>query len=164
MTVPAYDLLSFDPGVSPTSCAGLAWWREGALVRVDGFSPKKGLSLEARIAEAYQQARAVGTPRKVACEHMQVYFGKGKGDANDLMPLATQAGMVATLAGSGGFVLVSPKDWTKGFDKTTTRSRSQLKLSQTELDIVAAHPLSKQKTRIQNIWDAVGIGLSVLGR
>ncbi|MCP3104638.1 hypothetical protein LZ198_37820 [Myxococcus sp. K15C18031901] len=100
----------------------------------------------------------------VVSECPQVYTaGKSKGDPNDLIELAGVVGRVAGALGATSERSVLPREW-----KGTLNGDVMVERIKSRLDERPCEHLRVQLPRAQdkqhNVWDAVGIGLHVLGR
>lgn len=78
-----------------------------------------------------------------------------KGDQNDLINLAYKAGRIAEKHG-GESMLMLPREWKGQRPKKVTKARAKEALSPFELSLI--------RSEDDNLWDAVAIGLRVLGR
>lgn len=91
----------------------------------------------------------------------QVYYGsKQKGDANDLVKLAFEAGKVS--AEFAGVKTVRPREWKGTVKKEIMLRRIVSRLNDNELYLLKDLGLPSHKEH--NVVDAVGIGLWRLGR
>lgn len=148
-------ILFFDPGAKAAGCA------------VFGEDRKLAAAYLARGKDWHETALAAssGLPDRVCevvIERPQIYQGrKQKGDPNDLITLAEQAGYVAALATLKRPREYKPAEWKKQLPKEIVEERVKKRLS------------AREKTRVQwprakslhhNIWDAIGLGLVHYGR
>lgn len=102
----------------------------------------------------------------VVAEMPQVYtWGKGKGDPNDLLPLAAIVGGLVSCVRWQTITTYKPRQWKGTIDGDTLVARIATRgvgALLTEQEFAAADPVCK--TLAHNMWDAVGIGLHCLGR
>lgn len=161
-------LLSIDPG---TRCIGWAYWGEGKLISCGRSTAPKKLKDYRDMLEYHRAQMKPLTPLPgsgdVACEVMvHRYGGGGKGkkrkkvDPNDLI-------RVNLIAGALGTSFFEPSDWKGGISREMEQARTWLELSASEKKLlpktlaeIRKHPFSLD----HNVFSAVGIGLSVLGR
>jgi hypothetical protein len=133
----------FDPGnvtgVARFDCGRLVYadaLRFEALIRMPSMRPSNKTVIE--------------LPQSYRLEHQ-------KGDQNDLIRLAYQAGRLEERHGAvGNTVLVLPRQWKGQRPKKVTRARAELVLDPYELTLIRSDD--------HNLWDAVAIGLRDLGR
>lgn len=176
MTTPG-NVLAVNPGAR--GC-GVAYFRRGLLAWAElARSPSAGRDAAAWVA----MATAVLTLLRnrdpavlvdgdldfaLAIETQQVYE-RGKGDQNDLILLASVGGAVAmTFQGCPELRSYLPSEWKGQVPKPKKRSepyivaeRCSKRLSEAEL---AGVVLPDDVERQWHTWDAVGLGLHVLGR
>jgi hypothetical protein len=174
---PVGELLAFDPGaIHPAA----ALFRGGSLVRAERIRFSTDVAELAPTARAVAIASAAirwvmgheAEPRVLVCEHPQVYrAGKGRGDPNDLLLLASINGALAgalSLAVAQrdvGLVVLSPTpaEWIGQLPKVTVGDawgspRGALVkrcLSGAEFLVVESN---------HDSIDAAGLGLWALGR
>ena len=90
-----------------------------------------------------------------------VYLGhKSKGNPNDLIALAFEAGRIAALAPT--YEKITPRQWKGTIKKEVMLRRILSKLTDRELQLIKGLELPPSKEH--NVIDAVGIGLWKLGR
>ncbi len=145
---------AIDPGLN---CTGIATFEAGFLVETGIVNnPLKASDpLISRI-----RAMIDLLPPCHAGEWPQVYMlGKGKGDANDLLPLAAITGACVT-APEGR--IYTPAEWQGQLDKDACHRRIRTRLGPVEARIFDG--LSDLGAKAHNARDAVGIGLKYLGR
>jgi hypothetical protein len=141
-------LLSIDPGKT----AGYALFHDNTLVAC-GLDRDTALN----IASAY--------PNLVLIEKPQVYRTRlQKGDPNDLITLALQAGRYQERAIVAGATVETPTpaDWKKQLPKEICNARTLAALSVSERKIADAVKCAAGARH--NLLDACGIGLWRLGR
>jgi hypothetical protein len=132
-------LITIDPGVHGS---GLAIWENSRLVSVL-YEPELGTFTD-----------------HVVIELPQIYPGsKAKGNPNDLIRLAFQAGR---LVGSSSCETVLPRQWKGTIKKEVMLRRILSRLTDEELAMLKALRLPKSKEK--ECIDAIGIGLWKLGR
>jgi hypothetical protein len=168
-----FTLLAVDPGIR--GC-GLAIFYDGVLsVAVYEKNPIRsgaGVFEVERMARAAVEAlgaslAAHGNVIDLALEFPRIYTaGKGKGDPNDLTPLA---GVVSAIAAhvqaafphrQGRITTYSPRDWKGTIDPEKLILRVRERLTPEERGAV----LLPCASLAHNVWDAIGIGLAKLGR
>lgn len=187
-------LLSADPGISKgTSAArfvdgvldGAALLRRPPGVR---SNHPEGWHWMAESVWEWWINGGIETPDKIALEYPQVYtFGKGKGDPNDLFPIACVAQSLAALglAEDAEVVHYLPSEWkgTRGKLANTVDVRRRLTVEEfariqippntcgpcaTQNPAAECAKVARRKDSepclIHNIYDAIGIGLKALGR
>jgi hypothetical protein len=136
-------MISVDPGVHGS---GLAFWEGNRLIAVTYEVPQ--------VAEGrYLEHMIIEVP--------QVYMGsRSKGNPNDLIKLAFEAGRIACMAPT--HEVIKPRTWKGTIKKEVMLRRILTKLDDTELAYLKALnlPPSKEKECV----DAIGIGLYILGR
>jgi hypothetical protein len=128
-------LITIDPGAS----MGVAVWRDGTLIAVRRDLPARTLEISQVVIE-----------RPVA---------RWKGTVEDVATLAIRAGIVAGVSLERWGVaarMIAPTDWKGTMGKSFVPSRCRASLTPEEL------ALTKGASADQ--WDAIGIGLWVLGR
>ncbi|RJS14631.1 hypothetical protein DRW03_34725 [Corallococcus sp. H22C18031201] len=100
----------------------------------------------------------------VACECPQVYTaGKSKGDPNDLIELAGVVGRVAGALGAATETSVLPREWKGTLDGDVMVERIKSRLSERPHEHLRIQ-LPRAADKQHNVWDAIGVGLHVLGR
>lgn len=188
------NLFSADPGISKGT--GVARFHCGvlqgaALIRRPSSIPTdtpEGWDHMAGLCWEWATAGGGTYPGYVALEYPQVYtFGKGKGDPNDLFPIACVAQSLATrgLAVSATIYRYLPREWkgTREKDVNTVDVRRRLtpaEFARVEVppntcEHCAAHLPEARCVRykvgkqwepclIHNTYDGIGIGLKALGR
>jgi hypothetical protein len=152
--------LAVDPGIR--GC-GVAVFKADRLVHA-AYVPnpvKHGYDLDAVLGMARAVVGKTESVDTVVSERMQVYApGKGKGDPNDLIPLAAVTGAIAALTGARLTTWVLPRVWKgtlpKGaafearlFERLTNDERSAIQYC---------------GSMLHNVYDAIGIGLFQAGR
>lgn len=136
-------MITIDPGVHGS---GFAIWSGSKLVNVLYEKPNP---MEGRFMEP------------ITIEVPQIYPGsKSKGNPNDLIRLAFEAGRIAGMAPA--CVTVLPRQWKGTIKKEVMLRRILSKLTDEELAMLKALKLPKSKEK--EVVDAVGIGLWKLGR
>lgn len=127
-----------------------------------------------------------GIPDRVALEYPQIYsVGKGKGDPNDLFPVACVAQSVAVraLGHSGNLAHYLPREWKGTRNKLSNTADVRKRLAEGEFNRIeipsstCEHCASqfpeetctrardnREPCLVHNIYDAIGIGLKALGR
>ncbi len=172
------ELVALDPGLIHPAAA---LFRDGLLVAASRVRVPSRLAKDVRdVGERSRQVAAlvcewiVGhlrrgadgqpvPPSELVFERVQIYrAGRGKGDPNDLVPLAIISGAVAGILGCR-VVSPTPREWTGGISKcedgdpwaSPRGGRVRRRLSDAELAAV---------TPSHDAVDAVGLGLWRLGR
>lgn len=165
-------LVTLDPGIR--GC-GLAYYLGGELRAATYVrNPIKSGDGTAAVAAMVEQlthrlslwGAASQAPRALAVERPQIYtYGKGKGNPNQLIPLAEIGAGLACAMRWGALHTYLPREWKGTIDGDTMVAR-----------ISATGPASllsaDEHARVDlpcaslahNAWDAVGIGLHRLGR
>jgi|SRR5579859_2254349 len=112
------------------------------------------------MAEAVLKIIGEDPSRLLVTERPQIYtWGKGKGDLNQLIPLAEVCAFIAARWG-GPWATVSPREWKGTIDGDAMTERIMERLTREEFkNIVRAG-----KTVDHNVFDAIGIGLGKFGR
>jgi len=152
-------LLAVDPGLS---CSGVAVFDalDHSLQRAAPITAlgRDRLQIPQRCLMMAAAIRAYGdTPDYLVCEWPQIYTsGKGKGDPNDLIPLAVICGMLAAQYPSASVYTYAPREWKGQVPKRVMVTRVLGRLSDEELALLT--------TSDHNAIDAIGIGLWHLGR
>ncbi len=144
--------LSIDPGVKSLGWA--AW--EGRELKACGLlrSPHKTLTAHAAYYSEELDRRYPFACARV-CERMMARGKFSIVDAQDLIDLNLIAGRVGT-----GWL--TPADWKGSVPRAIEQGRTKAALSAAELALL---PKLKSPTSVgHDVWSAVGIGLSVLGR
>jgi len=118
------------------------------------------------VSELLDPLRSAGTlgSVSVASECPQVYTaGKSKGDPNDLIELAGVVGRVAGGLGATSERSYLPREWkgTLDGDVMVERIRSRVDERPVERSRVQ---LPRAQDKHHNVWDAIGVGLHVVGR
>lgn len=159
-------LLTLDPGLN--GC-GLAFFDDGALKGARYVPNIAGVKLHRneRVASMVRQLRdarllAHWPAFVVVTECPQIYSaGKGKGNPNDLIPLAQIGAAFAWDVIGAEWVEFLPREWKGTLDPDVLIERIKSRLTVEE----KAHVESFKRGGLDhNIWDAVGIGLHHLGR
>ncbi len=155
--------LSLDPGLRGI---GMALWCADALLDaryIASKAPRSERNLGALLSSLAESVRAEIPPvRAVTLECPQVYrAGLQKGDPNDLIAISLVAGLVSGIVGAQEIKTLAPREWKGQVPKEIMQKRIVARLSEEELACVA---LPSAKGLAHNVWDAVGIGLSGLGR
>lgn len=118
------------------------------------------LAVGAFIARASRQYPH--TDRTIVVEMPKVYpAAQQKGDQNDLMNLVGVVASIVNLGMSERRRLLYPRDWKGTIDADVMIRRVAARLTTTEAARVVLH---SAKGLQHNVWDAVGIGLHVVGR
>lgn len=142
-------LLSVDPGVVHL---GWAAWRDGVLVDC-GLSTAKAKVLGIRVME-HRLHLDHYYPCRVVCERMVTRGKFSIIDAQDLIDVNLVAGCLGTH-------FFTPSEWKGNVPRDVEQRRTKAALSAEELALLEA---IKPKSKAHNVWSAVGIGLSDLGR
>lgn len=133
--------------------------REAALdlpTRWEGMA----LAVGARVARISH--RFAHVDRTVVVEMPKVYpSARQVGDQNDLMNLVGVVASIVNLGLSDRRRLLYPRDWKGTLDADDMIERIQGRLSAEETKRVR---LPGAASKAHNVWDAVGIGLYVVGR
>lgn len=137
------NLLAVDPG----ACAGYAYFTNGTLFAA-GLLPCELL------------------PHVLVIEIPQIYtLRTSKADPNDIITLAVSAGEVIGRVQARGcqrVIRVRPHEWKGAIPKEVHHARLLKSLTPRERRIVEALKLPKSK--VHNVWDAIGIGKWALER
>lgn len=137
-------MITVDPGVNGSGIA--SWNSEGKLECVSYTTPRLGDGF-------FTDHLIVEVP--------QIYAGhKARGNPNDLVAVAFEAGRIAGLANT--YEKVSPRQWKGTIKKEVMLRRILSKLADEELAIIKGLGLPPSKEH--NVIDSVGIGLWKLGR
>ena len=159
-------LVAVDPS---TEATGVATFEDGKLIYVE-ILRGIGLGADGMIFDIVMSLRDYDSD-DVIIESPTVYRRGGKGDANDLIPVAIIAGAAACALVNHTRVLrqipiefVEPRTWKGSVPKDIQNKRDLKKLSPEELELF--HRMLRKEPRglINNAADAVGIGLYKLGR
>lgn len=164
------SLLAIDPGIN--GC-GVAVFDHAALVHA--FYAKSIAPTDADMltriracARAVQGGLSLRGPHahavsRLVVEMPQIYtFGKGKGDPNDLLPLAGVLGALSATFWATETRAVTPREWKGGVDGDVfIETRIKPRLTADERSRVS---FSSAKGLQHNVYDAVGIGLYAVGR
>lgn len=160
-------LVSIDPGVSASNATGVAIWRDdGSMLDCALVRPKPKTRLEERVrgivahTRVYLIAHTGIETWQVVLEIPRVYHGKGKGDLNDLIDVATLVGGLATLGSSTHFV--TPSEWKGQAPKDVTARRVLERLTPAERELF--NDCDGPDGLKHNVLDAIGIGLWKVGR
>lgn len=110
------------------------------------------------------RAAGVAVSVTVACECPQVYTaGKSKGDPNDLIELAGVVGRVAGELRATSERSFLPREWKGTLDGDVMVERIKARLASDRNEHLRVQ-LPRAQDKHHNVWDAVGIGLHVVGR
>lgn len=156
-------ILTLDPGIRGCGVALFAPGRELQWASYVRNPIKKGAGLDAITAMGCAVVRSVPLYllSRFVGEWPQIYrVGMGKGDPNDLPPLAGVVSAVAALLPDAVSLAVSPRQW-KGTIDGDAMTRRILGLLTPE-EVARAQPCAASLAH--NMWDAVGIGLWAVGR
>jgi len=122
----------------------------------------EGMALAVGAFVAAMSTRWVSVDRTVIVEMPKVYpAARQKGDQNDLMNLVGVVASIVNLGMSDRRRIVYPRDWKGTLDPDDMIERIKGRLSSTEHGRVR---LPSAATLQHNVWDAIGIGLHVVGR
>lgn len=134
-----YDLISIDPGIH----TGIACWYNGRLLYAGTLFPPTAFYKECviEIPKIYPKAQQ-------------------KGDQQDLITLAFQAGKLAQATGAPTVHPVLPQTWKGQLPKDVCWLRCQALLTSEELSLIP----KLAPSILHNVQDAIGIGLWKLGR
>ncbi|WP_141592263.1 hypothetical protein [Myxococcus sp. AB056] len=100
----------------------------------------------------------------VASECPQVYTaGKSKGDPNDLIELAGVVGRVVGELSATSERSFLPREWKGTLDGDVMVERIKARLGERPQEHLRVQ-LPRAQDKHHNVWDAVGIGLYVVGR
>ena len=137
----------FDPG----NVTGIARFDQRRLVYADAMRFEALIRMPSMRDPRIQKHRTIiELPQSYQIQHQ-------KGDQNDLIRLAWQAGKIDERHGAvDATELVLPREWKGQRPKKVTRNRAEQVLDPFELSLI--------KKDDHNLWDAVAIGLRVLGR
>lgn len=157
-------LLSIDPGVVSM---GAALFREGKLTkcRVFGLSkPRSPFAAVAYLAGQIDQWVGLSFLRRVGIEQMTIFSdgGRGTAAARDVVDVSMAVGALAMyfMRERDAVVdLVPVLEWKGNMPKSVTHDRIDKVMQETDLDGRRLMP-----DRRSHDWDAVGIGLHILGR
>ncbi|QDE69473.1 hypothetical protein BHS09_22205 [Myxococcus xanthus] len=110
------------------------------------------------------RAAGVAVSVTVASECPQVYTaGKSKGDPNDLIELAGVVGRVAGGLGAANEHSFLPREWKGTLDGDVMVERIKARLGERPHEHLRVQ-LPRAQDKHHNVWDAIGIGLHVVGR
>lgn len=133
-------MISVDPGVN---ASGVAYWKNGELKAVYYMRPSTIWD-------------------SLIIELPQVYMGsKSKGNPNDLIRLAFEAGRISGLS-VHDIETVLPRQWKGTIKKEVMLKRVVSRLTDAELLLLKG--LNLPRSAEHNAVDAIGIGLWKLGR
>ena len=138
----------FDPG----NVTGIARFDNGRLVYADAMRFEALIRMPSMrdIHGTFKHKTTIELPQSYRVDHQ-------KGDQNDLIRLAWQAGKIDERHGAiDATELVLPRDWKGQRPKHVTRNRAEAVLDPFELSLIRKDD--------HNLWDAVAIGLAKLGR
>lgn len=163
--------LFIDPGLK---CCGWALFRDMYLNKA-GLSRTKSETVEERTRDHCRNLTIAGLLDRadiVIVEKPQVYVQRlWKGDPNDLINLSiVVGGIIACTRPTVITRTVTPQEWKGQQPKNVTDARARRALTkqgeQSVLDnpVVLGQPKGAPDTLINNMMDAIGIGLSYLGR
>lgn len=153
-------LVTIDPGLRH---CGLAVFRDGVLraaylVRLGADDAQ---TAAARFALATQVFSLAGHPDRLVIELPRIYpAARQKGDQNDLIQLATVAGAVVGRVLARHVEFIYPRTWKGTINADVMTERITERLTADESTRVEKCPASLS----HNVYDAIGIGLHVLGR
>nr|BDT33744.1 hypothetical protein MFMH1_34130 [Myxococcus sp. MH1] len=100
----------------------------------------------------------------LASECPQVYTaGKSKGDPNDLIELAGVVGRVAGSLKATSERSYLPREWKGTLDADVMIERIKARLAERPHEYLRVQ-LPRAQDKHHNVWDAIGIGLHVVGR
>jgi len=129
--------LSIDPGQN----TGWALWWLGQLISCGIGEPP------------FQHVRQLAIEIPQAYQNSEVPY-------NDLITLAFQAGRYAGASGANVVVeTYRPHDWKGSMSKSVSGYRVRVKLSPTELAVLAACERVVPAKQMHNVLDAIGVGL-----
>ncbi len=155
-------LISVDPSLT---CTGWALWDLSTKRLMDvGYTGTKSgqpTGERIRIAGSFPvlQRKQV---TELVIEWPQIYGGRSKGDPNDLLLLAAVTGVVINTYLDAEVTLLKPREWKGQTPKDIQNTRDFAKLTAQEQALVNDKQISK--TKLNNVLDAVGIGLHYLSR
>ncbi len=151
--------LYVDPG---QKCTGLSFFIGETLSAVHAVRAK---SLEGACLGAahFGATLTQWCPRKVVIELPQIYAaGVQKADPNDIVALGAIAGAYAGVAGREGARWLRPAEWKGQTPKDIVHSRMVDVLTLEECKLFDG--LKIPRGLVNNVWDAVSMGLVDLGR
>ena len=155
-------LLAIDPGIRG---AGVALFNGAELVvarYVKNACPVKA-PMAQRISCLGEEIGHMQPPRVLVTECPQIYiFGKGKGNPNDLVPLAQLGAFVAARFCSSDWVQYLPREWKGTLDADMMTARIKARLTADELARVESY--GRKGALDHNTLDACGLGLHHVGR
>ena len=109
-----------------------------------------------------------GIPDLCVLEVPQHQHGDTPKRTNDLFKTTLRAGLLAESTQAGELWVRSPHDWKGGVDKAVHNGRVMKRLSKEELDLVGSCRTGAgglvPASLINNVIDAIGLGLVSLGR
>ena len=157
-------VLAIDPGING---AGVAWFSpvgggtlEWARYYPNALGTKN--TLAERVAALGRLISNNAPPMTIVTECPQIYpAGHGKGDPNQLIPLAQLGAYVAARFGASRWVQVRPREWKGTLDGDVMVERIKHRLTAEEAIRVESF---KRGGLDHNIYDGVGLGLWFLGR
>lgn len=147
-------LLTIDPGVHACGCAIFA---RGRLVKAAYVKTNDPNTL----AQAVVDFQTGYFATHVAIERQRIYDGgrKQKIDLNDLLDLSRVVGRLEERYRSWPAQLIYPQDWKGQVPKEIMTKRIQRALTPDEMAVIVS-----AGSKDHNTFDAIGIGLFVLGR
>lgn len=160
MTTQSYDyVLAVDPSLT---CTGWARFNFGRLVACGVNRTASDARFDVRIA------RAADVPRDTVwslfvIEWPQVYtYGKSKGDPNDLLAVAAVAGAALARTTAHEVRTPRPAQWKGQVPKPIHNARVLARLDAVEQAMLARAGVPA--SLLNNVIDAIGLGLWALGR
>ena len=149
------NLISIDPGLVHL---GWAQWRSGTLYRCGLSSiPREVKSLSERASRHHAAIQVVRDGERVYCERMMARGKFSSVDPQDLIDLNLVAGRLGT-------EFLTSDQWKGSVPRDVEQDRTQNALTADELKLLKPYDRTKKSGSGHNVWSAVGIGLSLLGR
>lgn len=158
---PPAPLLACDPGFAKSNATGCACFFDGKLVAAGAISPKADKLVD-RLEEVVRWMGEISfAPHAtLVIELPKIYPGpQQKGDPDDVVLLATLAGMIAGRVPHGELRLPRPQEWKGNVPKDVMLKRIEGRLEPAEKAVLEA-----AKGKRDAILDACGIGMWALQR
>jgi len=157
-------LLAIDPG----KATGWAFFNNQSKLDACGVIEIDADFTNTNLTNIFEGFNSAYEPDLLVIEIPQIYsVRQWKGDPNDLIDLAVQAGqIIGTFSSTANIKKIRPHNWKGNLPKEICNTRSLSKLSSIESMVVQnAQIISKKgsrkmiKTLAHNMLDAIGIGL-----
>lgn len=163
-----FTILAIDPGLQ---ACGWAIFENSKLAACGLARPVKSMQPIEMMKEIIDQVtlaweQNVGHsahPDILVAERPQIYQ-VGKGDPNDLIPLAILDGAVWQATEARGVMYPLPREWKGQVPKDVMNKRTLDKLSEKEYSVVKENLSRMPKSLHHNAIDAIGLGQWAIGR